>query len=817
MSEQSMNVTTKRIMNSARQINNIFLGSAFGVLIIYVILTIQTNVWQLYISSVGLALLMVVFGLSRRWINNGRPVAATQLSIYSTIAAVFLNGVIMSGLGLAFAVGLVAIASQIGSLVLTNRQTTQAVAFSAAAGLIMIALDSFDLPFRFSLPLISSVISVAAIVITFVMGYLIYRNFSSYTLRGKLTIGMILVAVVAVWTIAVSVNTLARNFLQEESGDHLRTFVQAQGLAIGTTLAQQVSNLQSFSLNQTLQSSAQASNATYRGSAVAVQSELAEIDHAWIEASADDPLITDVLDNNLASELLEYRNIFPNNVELFVTDRYGALLAATNRTSDYYQADETWWQEAYNNGQGGVYISQPAFDESSGVLALKLAVPIFAHEDATEIVGVLRSTYELGALADILANARFDETGKIDLFLPGELKITLSDSNQISLQEISQSDLFAVSQAAGGAVVNTTYQDVPSRVGRAPVNTLAQMPYVDALDWIVVASQAEADGLAPVATQQRLVVFLGAIVVVLAAGSATYIGQRLTEPIVNLTETAVRVQENDLQARASVESDDEIGVLAATFNEMTDRLAQTLQTLEQRVAERTRALEISSQVSRQLSTILDQDRLVKEVVEKVQSAFDYYHVHIYLWDADENRLQMAGGTGEAGRIMLSRQHTIQLDRGLVGRAASRNLPVLVADVTQEENWLPNELLPETKSEAAVPIAVGGEVLGVLDVQQNQVNSLTQQDVELLQSVANQVAIGLQNARLISRIQQQANQEITINQIRERILSTTDMESALQVAVRELGHTLQAKKTSVVLSPAAPPTNGRSGKPEEKSA
>ena len=116
----------------------------------------------------------------------------------------------------------------------------------------------------------------------------------------------------------------------------------------------------------------------------------------------------------------------------------------------------------------------------------------------------------------------------------------------------------------------------------------------------------------------------------------------------------------------------------------------------------------------------------------------------------------------------------------------------------EDGWLPNPLLPDTKAETAVPISVGERVLGVLDVQQNKVNGLTQDDVELLVSITNQIAIALQNAEFLESTQTQAKQEALSNEINLKIQSATTVEQAMQIAIRELGRALDAPKTRIKL-------------------
>jgi len=193
---------------------------------------------------------------------------------------------------------------------------------------------------------------------------------------------------------------------------------------------------------------------------------------------------------------------------------------------------------------------------------------------------------------------------------------------------------------------------------------------------------------------------------------------------------------------------------------------------------------------------------VADVVDQVQKAFNYYHAHIYLVDDAGQALVMAGGTGEAGRAMLAGGHKIPWGKGLVGRAAETRETILVPDVSQADGWLPNPLLPDTRSEVAVPIADGERVLGVLDVQHDVTGGLGEADADLLESIAGQVAVALQNTRLFVETRQRAEYEARLNLINQNIQRAASMESLLQVAARELGGALGARRVAVQLAPSA---------------
>jgi len=131
------------------------------------------------------------------------------------------------------------------------------------------------------------------------------------------------------------------------------------------------------------------------------------------------------------------------------------------------------------------------------------------------------------------------------------------------------------------------------------------------------------------------------------------------------------------------------------------------------------------------------------------------------------------------------------ERSLVARAARERLGVTVNDVTQAPDFLPHLLLPNTRSEMAVPMIVGGKVLGVLDVQSEEVDRFTDADINIQTTLAAQIAVALQNADAFVKAQQQTEREATLNAISQKIQSASSVEAVLQIAARELGRALDA--------------------------
>jgi GAF domain-containing protein/HAMP domain-containing protein len=572
-------------------------------------------------------------------------------------------------------------------------------------------------------------------------------QFRNYSLRTKQLVALLSVSLLVMVVFGIITYTTSRSRILVEVGTLLQTNADAQGRATGDFLAKQADTL--TTLGKRLESAVAIANASYTGSTAEIQAEIAQLDQEWQAADKagndQDSLVASRINNSTASVLREYRQDFPENVEVFLTDQYGAIIGTTNRTSDYYQADEEWWQTAYNNGVGKIYIGEMGFDESSQTFAADVAIPIYAPE-SSHVVGVLRTTVTMQSVLDLLASSvQMVESVRSDVLFPSGLLL----SNGV-VEEASP-DLQTSIRSTVHQYAEFNYKGVPEFVSVSPIHS--DNPGIDNMGWLIVLHQDRQSALAPVNTQLRTIVVVGVILAGLTVIIAFLLARNLTKPVIELTAVAQKVASGDLMAEASVSTSDEVGQLASTFNSMTRQLHDLIGSLEQRVAARTRALATSSEVSRRLSTILNRKQLVIEVVEQVKEAFGYYHAHIYLVEGDE--LVMAGGTGDAGAAMLAEGHKLPKGRGLVGRAAESNEPVLVPDTTHDPDWLPNPLLPDTKSEVAIPISVGNQVLGVLDVQHDQTNGLGQEDVDALQSIANQVAVAMQNINQYERTQKVA--------------------------------------------------------------
>jgi GAF domain-containing protein len=162
---------------------------------------------------------------------------------------------------------------------------------------------------------------------------------------------------------------------------------------------------------------------------------------------------------------------------------------------------------------------------------------------------------------------------------------------------------------------------------------------------------------------------------------------------------------------------------------------------------------VASDVSRAVTSILDTERVIQQVTSMVLDSFDFYHVGLYLLDASGNWAEYRAGSGAAGDAIREEGLRIEVgERSLVGWSVAHGQTRVASDVSQETIRMAHPLLPDTRSEVALPLVARGEVIGALNVQSDQVDAFDDDILNVLETIADQVALALDNARLMEESQ-----------------------------------------------------------------
>ena len=202
----------------------------------------------------------------------------------------------------------------------------------------------------------------------------------------------------------------------------------------------------------------------------------------------------------------------------------------------------------------------------------------------------------------------------------------------------------------------------------------------------------------------------------------------------------------------------------------------------------------AAEVAREASGSLNLDELLPRSVELIRERFGFYHASIFLLDEARKTAYVRASTGEAGREMIVRNHNLAVgSTSIVGSVTSTGDPLLINDVTRDEIHRPNPLLPETRAELGIPLKVSGRVIGALDVQSTEINAFTDDDISVLQTLADQIAVAVDNSRAFERAEvatMEASaraQEMTslYDVSRELTSSTLQTKEVVETALRSI--------------------------------
>jgi GAF domain-containing protein/HAMP domain-containing protein len=307
-----------------------------------------------------------------------------------------------------------------------------------------------------------------------------------------------------------------------------------------------------------------------------------------------------------------------------------------------------------------------------------------------------------------------------------------------------------------------------------PGDDTIAVAFMQTQPWTVVYSRPTSFLLADVQKQTSTNIIIIITVSILIIIIATLVVRSLTNPIISLTRTAGAISRGVLSARADVNSTDEIGLLASAFNTMSSQIQDLVTGLERRVEQRTSELEqrtteleqITNQsekranelqtiteIARYISTEKDLENLLPLITKTVSERFGYYHIGVFLVDENRKFAILRAANSPGGQKMLKRQHKLEVGQvGIVGNVTASGTPRIALDTGADAIYFNNPDLPETRSEMALPLIARGTIIGALDVQSTMPNAFTDTDISILGLLADQLAIAIDNVRLLAGTQ-----------------------------------------------------------------
>lgn len=544
------------------------------------------------------------------------------------------------------------------------------------------------------------------------------------SLRGRLIIGFFLVSLVAVLATVLIVNYWARQALEESIYARMEavTMVKEASLArwqaerkadvVLLTRAPEVRNAGTILLDPATESG----------------SDLYQTAYAVLDQS-----LRDVLRRRV--DLLEIFLMSPADGRiLYSTDanRLGERVSAP-----YFEA-----------GLQNVNLQSVDDDPQAPRMYLVIATPLRAVNG--EVKGVLAAKVDPTHMEQIV----LDQTGL------GPASITyLVDTHRhlvqvidpylhraLQKEKVTSAGIEAVLAGQDGRAQYTNYQNIP---------VLGAYRWLDEMQFGLVAELPVAEAYAPVRQLTANILLTGLAGIIFVIAIMAWVTRSISRPITALTETAVRVTEGDLTATASVQTQDEIGTLARTFNQMTEQLRRLYISLEAQVnartaelAERVQQLDLINQVGRSAISHLELDALLAEVVKLIRQSFDFYAVGILLVDRERGEVYLSAADTAEAMPVVPGSFAIKIEsQSMITQVVKTGRPLVANDVTQNSYSLPDDRLPRVKSEIGLPLKVGEDVIGVLEIQHSEMYAFSPEDVQVLQTLSDQIATAIRNAQL----------------------------------------------------------------------
>ncbi len=478
-----------------------------------------------------------------------------------------------------------------------------------------------------------------------------------------------------------------------------------------------------------------------------------------LTSGAADQVTLELIQSFARKRLLDFQNAEAQPYsEIMVLNLNGDVVISTdvNREGKSFQSELFYL--AGKTGDFAGFSSNPTFGDAD----LIFSTPIYAV-DGVVIHGILVLRANSNSIIEIVESTPSFE----------EMETYLLDNDYHPLTKTRSTTGTVCTTASKSIIINNKDElackstNAVARDGKGTYENYAGdvvLGYYQRIESLNVAFIAEAPR--SFILQNSLNSLLGsailAIFVILIAIAAVAISAAsIAEPISTLVRIAEGFAAGNLSARASINRRDEIGALGNAYDQMAEQLQDIIGKLEQRVTDRTRDLEnqslrlrASAEIARDVASSHNLTELLDKAGALIQSRFELYHTGIFLLDNNKEFAVLTASPTEAGKQMIANNHRLRIGEvGIVGRVAYTEEPRITLDTGADAIFFNNPLLPLARSEMALPLRVENQIIGVLDVQSDQAQAFDEDDIAIMQILADQLATAIERTRLLEQVEQ----------------------------------------------------------------
>ena len=431
-------------------------------------------------------------------------------------------------------------------------------------------------------------------------------------IRRKITLIICTVALI-IMTVGIALGyfwgyRLLRDTLKE---GYMRT-VELLSASIQRILNEEIMNLQIYMSHPARKEAVAGSNMKYaQMNEEERQRYFRQMDEGWIAATAEDPLLKEYLDSSTSARLQSLVEADASIAELIIADKFGGLVAASGKTSDFYQADEAWWQIAFNHGEGRAFFGDFEFDESSNMLGIPIAIPV--KDDSEEVIGVCKAVLISERLFAPLEGVRIDETGHALLIDKHGCIIFHHEIEPMSTRLCSEDQMQNLLKNKWAILESPLFHQEKVFLSLAEV----KYPLLSKnAGWLVGLTQETKEVFAPLNILVLQLATVTGVLILTLVPLGVIFGGIFVRPIREIHEATEHVALGDLDYPVKIGTGDEIEQLADSFNMMTANLKKTMR--EEK--EKSRALEDTYKQLQQKEKEIEQwsKTLEKRVEERTQ-------------------------------------------------------------------------------------------------------------------------------------------------------------------------------------------------------